>query len=692
MSTRNRSKPISRRNFAALLAASSAAVPALAGQSNPPQNGETNPPPPRPAPGNFRRPLVPDTPPFEATLEFTRKDVAPRAEPFPMTQVRLLPNSIYYDAQEWNRGYMARLAADRLLYTFRANAGLPVGPAKPLGGWEQPENGQRSSELRGHFSGHFLSASAQLAASGDKEAKAKADYMVAELAKCQEKLGGKYLSAFPTTWFDRLERGERVWAPFYTIHKIMAGMFDMYRLTGNKQALQVLEGMAAWADEWTAPKTEEQMQRILTIEFGGIAETLYNLTAATDDDRWARVGDRFQKKSFINPLASRRDELRGLHVNTHLPQTIAAARRYEISGDVRFHDVAGYLFYEVTSARSYVTAGTSNAESWLAPPRRLAAELKLSVNTAECCCAYNMLKLTRHVYSWNPAPAYFDYYERSLLNHRIGTILPKVGHTQYYLSLAPGAWKTFNSEDQSFWCCTGSGVEEYSKLNDSIYWRDNEGLYVNLFIPSELDWAEKGFKLRQETNYPESQHIALTVTAARPNRMAMRLRIPGWLQSAPTVKLNGKVLDASAAPGSYLTLNRTWKTGDKVEMELPMHLHVETMPDDPQMQAFLYGPLVLAGDLGGDGLTQANVMGPNMRVGAANTVQSGSPLGPSNRTPPVPAIDIPTFRAAGADPSSWIKPAGKPLVFRTTGQQADVTLVPLNSLFDRRYSVYWQVS
>src|SRR5215831_14953790 len=276
-----------------------------------------------------------------------------------MQQVRLLSNSVYHDAHEWNRGYMERLAADRLLYTFRANAGLPVGSAKPLEGWEQPENGQRSSELRGHFVGHFLSASAQLAASGDEEAKAKADYMVAELAKCQEKLGGKYLSAFPTTWWDRLEKGERVWAPFYTIHKIMAGMFDMYRVAGNQQALRVVEGMAAWADEWTAPKSEEQMQQILTIEFGGIAETLYHLAAATNNDRWATVGDRFQKKSFLNPLAARRDELRGLHANTHIPQAIAAARRYELSGDMRFHDVASYFFYEVANARSYVTGGTS---------------------------------------------------------------------------------------------------------------------------------------------------------------------------------------------------------------------------------------------------------------------------------------------------------------------------------------------
>jgi hypothetical protein len=677
---------LSRRGFGALLAATVPAASALAAQQTQ-----------APAPGNFRRPLAPDTPAFEGSLEFTRSDVSPKAEPFPMHQVRLLPNSIFYDAQEWNRGYMERLTADRLLYTFRANAGLAVGSAKPLGGWEQPENGQRSSELRGHFPGHFLSASAQSAANGDTQAKAKGDYMVAEMAKCQQRLGGKYLSAFPTTWWDRLEKGERVWAPFYTIHKIMAGMFDMYRLAGNRQALTVLEGMAAWADEWTATKTEQQMQQILTIEFGGMAETLYRLAAATNHDQWAKVGDRFQKKSFLNPLAAHRDELRGLHVNTHIPQVMAAARRYDLSGDMRFHDVADYFFYEVTTARTYVTGGTSNAEAWLAPPRRLAAELKLSANTAECCCAYNMLKLARHLYGWSPNPTYFDYYEHVLLNHRMGTIRPKTGNTQYYLSLTPGVWKTFGTDDQTFWCCTGSGIEEYSKLNDSIYWRDSEGLYVNLFIPSELDWPEKGLKLRQETKYPASQTTALTVTAAGvasepASELAIRLRIPGWLKTAPSVRVNGNLLDASAAPGSYLALKRMWKAGDRIELELPMHLHLQAMPDDPAMQAFLYGPLVLAGDLGGEGLTEAHIIGPNLRVGAPDIEQFGSPLGPTNTTPPVPAIEIPTFRAASADPSTWIKPVDAPMQFRTTSQKRDVTLVPLNSLFDRRYSVYWQVA
>jgi len=214
------STPFTRRALGALLAGTSGAAPTLLAQDNQQNPGQ------RPAPGSWPRPLVADTPAFEGPLEYRRSAIEPKAVPFSMAQVRLLPNSVYHDSQEWNRGYMSRLSAERLLYNFRANAGLPVGSAKPLGGWEQPENGQRSSELRGHFVGHFLTATAQLAAIGDNEAKAKGDYMVTEMGKCQERLGGKYLSAFPTPWWDRLEKGERVWAPFYTIHKIMAGMFE----------------------------------------------------------------------------------------------------------------------------------------------------------------------------------------------------------------------------------------------------------------------------------------------------------------------------------------------------------------------------------------------------------------------------------------------------------------------------------
>lgn len=645
---------MTRRQLASMVAASGAA---FAQQAAPNPNTSTQ-----------RRGTMAEVPPFEGPLVFSRNTVAAKVEAFPMAQVRVVGGE-YKDAQEWNRGYLNRLPADRLLHNFRLNAGLPSS-AEPFGGWEEPKG-----ELRGHFTGHYLSACALMHAStGDQDIKAKGDFMVAELARCQQKLGGGYLSAFPLEFWDRLDAREKVWAPFYTIHKIMAGMFDMYEHCGNKQALAVLTGMAGWADKWTASKSEEHMQDILNTEYGGMNEVLYNLSAATGDDHWASVGDRFTKKIFFNPLASRRDELRGLHVNTHIPQVIGAARRYELSGDMRFHDVADFFWYEVTSARSYVTGGTSNGEGWLSPPRQLAAELKRSVATAECCCAYNMMKLTRQLYGWTADPRYFDYYERVLINHRIGTIHPRTGATQYYLSLTPGTWKTFNTEDKSFWCCTGTGVEEYSKLNDSIYWRDRDGIYVNLFIPSELNWAEKGFRLKQETKFPEESGTALVVGAGKPVQLAMRLRIPAWAESGATVKINGKTLEAAGAPGSYLTISRLWRDGDRVEMAMPMRLHVEAMPDDPKLQAFLYGPVVLAGDLGNEGLTEELIIGSNVP-----------------RPQKLP-LAIPTFQASSADPASWIKPAGKPLTFRTTGQQKDVTMMPINSIFDRRYSVYWQVS
>ncbi|HEX3877089.1 MAG TPA: beta-L-arabinofuranosidase domain-containing protein, partial [Bryobacteraceae bacterium] len=585
--------------------------------------------------------------------------------------------------------------------------------------WEHPNDNTRATELRGHFTGHSLSALAHMAANGDADAKAKGDYMVAELAKVQEKLGGGYLSAFPMELFDRLDAlsgkprdanaprdtsGKGLpWAPFYTVHKIFAGMIDQYQLAGNQQALKVARGMGDWADAWTASKTPEHMQQILEDEYGGMAESLYNRAALTNNPKYATAGDRFTKKWFFNMMGMHNDSLhrdphgRPMHVNTHIPQVIGAARRYEISGDQRFEDVAEFFWTSVTQDRSFVTTGTSNGESWNKEPKRIAADLRETNTSAteECCCSYNMLKLTRRLYSWNPNPRYFDYYERSLLNMRIGTIHPETGYTQYYLSLVPGAYKSFNSEDNSFWCCTGTGVEEYSKLNDSIYWKDSEGIFVNLFIPSELNWKEKGFRLKQDTQFPQQQSTTFTVTADKPAQMSIRLRIPSWLKTGPAVKINGRALEATAAPGSYLDIKRDWKTGDKIEMELPMHLTVEATPDDPTLQAFLFGPLVLAGDFGAEGLTKDMIIGqsaPRIRWPRPNAAEAPAEYQNPNapRRAPLPAVDF-ALKAGGADPNAWIKPAGKPLTFTVQGQSRNITLMPVNSVFDQRYVVYWQV-
>ena len=645
---------LSRRMFAAGIAG----APVLMAQ----QNMVQDPPPPG------KRPPIRETPPFAEPLLFVRRDAARRTTPFPMSQVRLLPGPCQ-QASEYNRAYMMRLTPDRLLHNFRLTAGLP-STAKAFGGWESPK-----SELRGHFTGHYLSACAlRFASAGDQELKARGDEMVAELARCQGKLAnGGYLSAFPHELFDRLEQRKGVWAPFYTMHKVMAGLLDMYLYAGNKQALDVVSGMAAWADQWSASKTESHMQEILKVEYGGMNEVLYNLAAAAGEDGWAKAGDRFNKKAFFTPLAQRRDELRNLHANTHIPQVIGAARRFELSSDSRFRDVADFFSYAVTSARTYATGGSSNAEAWLTDPGHLSLELKASTHHQECCCAYNMMKLTRHLYSWSADPRYFDYYERNLFNHRLGGIQPETGHSIYFLSMTPGAWKTLNTEDNTFWCCTGTALEEYSKLNDSIYYQDDNGISVNLFVASELDARECGVSLRQDTKFPDETSTTLTIGAAPSTPWTLRLRIPSWTDSA-SVKVNGKKVEAIPGGGSYVNLSRVWKKGDRVELQLPMRLAAEPMPDDPALQAFLYGPIVLAGDLGTQGLTEQLVRHQQ---------------GPDTSKAP---MEAPGLRSQGKKIEDWIKQDGNvALEFRTASPGAAIRLRPLNRLWGR-FATYWNIS
>src|SRR5581483_3886871 len=517
-----------------------------------------------------------------------REKVAWRARPFPMKQVRL-GDGVCKAAMQADQKFLHELPPDRLLHTFRINAGLPSS-AQPLGGWEAPD-----CELRGHYAGgHYLSAVALMYAStGDDDLKKNGDIVVGELAKCQKSLNnGGYLSAFPIEFFDRLRNRERVWAPFYTIHKIMAGLLDMYLYTGNEQALDTVQKMAGWTAGYTGALSYDHMQRILGTEYGGMGEVLCNLYAVTGKPYYLHVAQRFDKKWFFDPLAAHRDELKGLHVNTHIPQVISAARYYELTGDHYHRDIAKYFWDEVVSERTYCTGGTSNHESWNTDPGILAAEL--STSTTEDCCAYNMMKLTRHVFGWAPDARYMDYYERLMFNHRLGTINPEDGTMMYYLPLASGYWKTFGKTYDAFWCCTGTGSEEYSKLSDTIYFHDDDSLYVNLFIASELDWLEKGLQVRQTTRFPEEQGTALTISAKAPTEMAINLRIPYWARGGK-VKINGVDEPIFSSPSSYLVLNRTWKSGDKIELSLPMDLHIDPMPDDQTVQAMMYGPLVLAG-------------------------------------------------------------------------------------------------
>ena len=615
-------------------------------------------------------PAVMAAPPQDPVINAPQKDgrisghesVPWRVLPFPLKHVRLGDGPCKI-AMEADRQFLRSLPPDRLLHTFRLTAGIPSS-AEPLGGWEKPD-----CELRGHYAGgHYLSAAALMYAStGDEDLKNNATTVVSELGKCQAAMKSGYLSAFPVDFFDRLRERQQVWAPFYTIHKIMAGLLDMYSYCGNEQALEMAEKMAAWTDLYTESLSYEHMQRVLGTEFGGMGESLANLYAITGKRDYIEVGRRFDKKRFTDPLAEHRDELKGLHVNTHIPQVIAAARYYELTGQRRYRDVAGYFWDEVVSERSYCTGGTSNHEGWNSDAGKLSTEL--STDTTECCCAYNMMKLTRHLFGWTADPRLMDYYERTLFNHRLGTINPEDGTMMYYLPLASGYWKTFGKPLDAFWCCTGTGSEEYAKLADTIYFHDDDSLYVNLFIDSQLDWAEKNLRIKQATRFPEEQGTTIFITADKPTQLAIKLRIPYWAEGG-SVRVNGTAIPAFSSPSSYLTLSRLWKTGDKIELSLPMKLHIDRMPDDETMQAVMYGPLVLAGRF--DAVSQNQTYG------------TMGPRGEQNKVPDLIAKSMAATSVIEHDPK-------QPNYFRAIDQSEPINLVPLNQIIHERYAVYWKV-
>ena len=440
--------------------------------------------------------------------------VAPQAVPFPLESVRLL-DSPFRDAMIRDREYLLSLDLDRLLHNFRVTAGLP-STAQPLGGWEAPD-----VELRGHAVGHYLSAvSIMYASTGDARFRERANALVAEFAKVQDAESAKYhpgyLSAFPEELFDRVERRDRVWAPYYTIHKIMAGLLDAHLLAGDAQALDVLKKQADWVVWRNGRLTEDQRQAMLQTEHGGMIETLSSLYAVTGDAKYLTAAAWFEHKRILDPLARGVDPLDNVHANTQIPKIIGVAREYELTGDSRYHAIATFFWDRVVHHRSFAFGGDSDGESFFPEAE---TSHHLGAEGPETCNTYNMLKLTRHLFAWSPSAETMDFYERALTNHILGSQDPKTGMVSYYCPLKPGAFKTFSTPTESFWCCVGTGMENHAKYNDTIYFHatgSSPALYVNLFIPSELTWKEKGLTVRQLTRYPEEDSTSIAMTAERP--------------------------------------------------------------------------------------------------------------------------------------------------------------------------------
>lgn len=599
--------------------------------------------------------------------------VALKAYPFDLRQVRLLDGP-FRDAMMRGQKYLLSLDADRLLHMFRITAGLSSS-AKPYGGWEEPK-----VELRGHSLGHYLSACALMYSStGDDRLKARAAGIVAELAKIQQAMqsGGfhaGYLSAFPEEFFDRVDARQKVWAPYYTLHKIMAGLLDVYQLCENRQALDVLVKLADWVKFRVERLSDDQQQQALETEFGGMMEVLENLFGITGNPYYLETARKFDHRKVFDPLARGEDPLNGLHANTQIPKAIGAARDYELTGEMRYHNIARFFWQRVAHFRSYVIGGNSDGEMFF-PPETFSKHLGAS--STETCNTYNMLKLTRHLFQWEPSAEIMDFYERGLYNHILASQDPETGMVTYYVPLKPGAFRTYSTPEESFWCCVGTGMENHAKYGDTIYFHSNTALYVNLFIASELNWKEKGLAVRQETRFPEEDKTRLTFSAQQPVHLALKIRHPSWAKSTIRVTINGKSEPVKSNPGSYFTVERTWKNGDIIEVHFPMSLQMESMPDDPKIVALLYGPIVLAGDLGKEGLDSTKRYGPM-------APQIGK----------LPAVEIPSFACDLKEVLAKIKPEpGAALTFRTQGigHPRDVLLVPFYKAFDRQYTVYWQV-
>jgi hypothetical protein len=439
-------------------------------------------------------------------------------------------------------------------------------------------------------------------------------------------------------------------------------------------ALKVVTGIAAWVGGRAKALTDAQWQEMLETEFGGMQDILTELYVTTGDPDHLRLARLFDHRAVFDPLARGEDPLDGLHANTQIPKAIGAARDCEVTGEPRYCAVSETFWQRVALNRSYAIGGHSEDEHF-SPVAHLSRHLGES--TAETCNTYNMLKLSRRLFLRDADPARIDFYERGLFNHILASQDPATGMVTYYVALAPGAWRTYSTPEDSFWCCVGTGMENPARYGEAIYARRGSALLVNLFLASELTWREKGLTVRQETRFPDEDRTRLVLRLAKPARFALGLRHPAWAKDGLAVSVNGRAEPVGSRPGSYATVEREWRDGDVVEARSPMSLRFEALPDDPLRGAFLYGPVVLAADLGTEGLEAPARYGPM------------APEVRAEERPPAPTL----VAGSPAEATARLKPTGSSLAFRTEGlgRPRDFELRPFFRLVDRRYAVYFDV-
>ena len=597
-----------------------------------------------------------------------------KAKAFDLGDVRLLPGRLRENLER-DSAWMANIDTRRLLHSFRNNAGVFAGleggyeSVKKLGGWESLD-----CDVRGHTTGHLLSAYGLMyKATGADVFKLKGDSIVAGLAEVQEALGGGYLSAFPEELINRNIRGKSVWAPWYTLHKILSGLIDQFVLSGNAQALDIAKGMADWAYAKVGNLDEDTRRLMLRNEFGGVNEAFYNLYSLTGDDRHLALARFFYHNDAIDPLKEASTDFGTKHTNTFIPKVIGEARNYELTADESSRALTEHFWHEMTDHHCFATGSLSQKEHYFDTDNMARF---INGYTGETCCTYNMLKLARHVFCWNADPAVADWYERALFNHILGQQDTESGMVCYFMPLLSGAYKVYSTPEKSFWCCVGSGFESHAKYAEAIYYHADDRLFVNLLAPSALNWKDRRVKLTQTTSFPDNGAMSITIDKADGTPFTLSLRYPSW-SGKPVVKVNGKAVKVKTGPSSYIDIRRAWKAGDRVEASFPMQLALEGVSGDESRAAVLYGPIVLAGDLGTEGMTGcAPFSNPDVRNDYYTYHYN------------IPANLNTTLTIDPAKPEKALSRSNGRLEFVT---EDGSVLRPLFDTHHRRYVVYWNI-
>lgn len=599
------------------------------------------------------------------------------AECFDLARVRLLPGRVRQNLER-DSAWMVSIEVGRLLHSFRNNAGVYSGyeggyrTVAKLGGWESLD-----CDLRGHTTGHLLSAYALMhQATGAEIFRLKGDSLVSGLAQVQQALGASgYLSAWPEELINRNLRGQGVWAPWYTLHKLFAGLIDQYVVDGNNQALDVVTKMGIWAYNKLHDQPEQTRRLMLRNEFGGMNDAFYCLYAITADPRFLEMARYFYHNEVIDPLARGDFDFAAKHTNTFIPKIIGEVRNATLTGSETSKEIAEGFFRAMSleSGHTFATGSCSQKEHYFDPAHQSDF---INGYTGESCCTYNMLKLAKHIFCLSPSAAVADYYERCLFNHILGQQDPASGMVCYFMPLQSGAYKVYSTPEESFWCCVGSGFESHAKYAEGVYFHsaDHKRLFVSLFIPTVLDWQEAGLQLSQTTDFPYGSKVSLRVDRGQ-SRRTLSLRLPSW-SGTPVVKVNGRTIKAKAGGDGFIDIDRLWRKGDCVEAYFPMSLHLEPTHDRADRAALLYGPIVLAADMGTQGMEGCAPFSDPSKHNDYYTYDYHIP----------PSVTD-TLRL-GQSLQATVTPLGRPMQFATADS---LTLRPLFDMHHTRYTVYWNL-